>query len=156
MSKWVRCKNAGTSLKLCFNCTGAQLALACKSKRTCQMYQRQHHTSIYDKSGNMVLATESLLIHPVVVLKVNSVTCCALLDTGARSYYASAALIKRLKVTPIQKETNNIDWYDDYFNNQKTRSSWCRYIRFDRKICTNFEGLPSGEKYIFITTKSKI
>lgn len=36
----------------------------------------------------MMLATENLVIQPVVVLKGNSVTYCVLLDTVARSSYA--------------------------------------------------------------------
>ena len=56
----------------------------------------------------MMMAAESLVIHPVVVMKVNNM-CQALLDTGAGSSYASAALLDRLKVKPVKKETKNID-----------------------------------------------
>ena len=52
------------------------------------MCHRKNHTSICDKSRNMMLATENLVIQPVVVLKGNSVTYCVLLDTVARSSYA--------------------------------------------------------------------
>ena len=52
------------------------------------MCYRKNHTSICDKSGNMMLATENLVIQPVVVLKVNSVTYCVLLDTVVGSSYA--------------------------------------------------------------------
>ena len=96
--------------KLCFNSTGTQHgASACKSKKTCQIFQRKHHTPICDKSGNIMLATKNLVLHPDFVLKVNKVTCRSLLDTCARSSYASATLLNRLKVKPIQKETQNID-----------------------------------------------
>lgn len=50
-----------------------------------------------------MLVTENLVIHANVVLKVNNVTCRALLDTGTGSSYASAALLNRPKVKPIQK-----------------------------------------------------
>ena len=77
--------------KLCFNCTGTQhRTLACKSKRMCQICQRKHHISTCDKSGNMMLPTENLVIHPAVVLKVNNVSRRDLFDTDAGSSYASA------------------------------------------------------------------
>ena len=49
------------------------------------------HTSTGGKSKNIMLATENLLIHPVVVLKIKNVTCRALLDTGTVSSYVSAS-----------------------------------------------------------------
>ena len=57
----------------------------------------------------MMMAAESLVIHPLVVVKVNNIMCRDLLDTGAGSFYASAALLDRLKLKPIKKETKNID-----------------------------------------------
>ena len=96
--------------KLCFNCTGKEhRASECTSKRSCQICQRKHHTSICDKNSQMMMAAESLVIHPVVAVKVNNLMCRALLDTGAGSYYASVALLDRLKSKPIKKETKNID-----------------------------------------------
>lgn len=56
-----------------------------------------------------MLATENLLTHLAVVLNIKNVTCCALLDTGARSPYASTALLSKLKVKPVQEEIKNID-----------------------------------------------
>ena len=55
------------------------------------------------------MATESLVIHPVAVVKVNNIMCRALLDTGAGSSYASAALLDQLNLKPIRKETKSID-----------------------------------------------
>ena len=104
--------------KLCFNCTGSQhRASEWKSKRSCQICQRKHHTLICDKSSTMMMATESLVmmateslvIHPVVVVKVNNIMCRASLDTGAGSSYVSAALLDRLNLKPIRKETKSID-----------------------------------------------
>ena len=57
----------------------------------------------------MMIAAESLVIHPVLVVKVNNIMCQTLLDTGAGSSYASAALLERLKLKPIKKETKNMD-----------------------------------------------
>ena len=56
-----------------------------------------------------MMAAKRLVIHPVVVLKVNNIMCRALLDTGAGSSYAPAVLLDRLKLKPIKKETKNID-----------------------------------------------
>ena len=53
----------------------------------------------------MMMAAESLVIQSVVVVKVNYIMCRALLDTCTWSSYASAALLDRLKLKPIKKET---------------------------------------------------
>ena len=80
--------------KLCFNCTGKEnRALECKSKSSCQICQRKHHASICDKNSQKMMATETLLIHSVVAVKVNNIMCRDLLDTGPGSSYASAALL---------------------------------------------------------------
>ena len=52
----------------------------------------------------MMIAIESLVIHRVAVVNVNNIMCKALLETGARSFYASTALLDRLKLKPIKKE----------------------------------------------------
>ena len=96
--------------KLCFNCTGMKHRAAdCRSKRTCQMCDSKHHTSICTKSNAMMVATEGSVIYPVVVVNVNNVTCRALLDTGAGSSYASSALLKKLNLQPVRKETKRIE-----------------------------------------------
>jgi hypothetical protein len=88
--------------RLCFNCTGAKhRASDCKSTLlNCQLCNQKHHTSICTKEQQSLLtATESSdipLAYPVVVVNVEGVKCRALLDTGAGSSYASAALLNRL------------------------------------------------------------
>ena len=57
----------------------------------------------------MMIAIESLVIHRVAVVNVNNIMCKALLETVARSSYASTALLDRLKLKPIKKETKDID-----------------------------------------------
>ena len=57
----------------------------------------------------MMVAIESLVIHRVVLVNVNNIICKALLETGARSSYAPTALLDRLKLKPIKKETKDID-----------------------------------------------
>ena len=57
----------------------------------------------------MMIAIESLVIHRVAVVNVNNIMCKALLETVARSSHASTALLDRLKLKPIKKETKDID-----------------------------------------------
>ena len=42
-------------------------------------------------------------------VKVNYITCRALLDTGAGSSYQSSALLGRLNIQPVRKETKRIE-----------------------------------------------
>ena len=98
--------------RLCFNCTGTKhRAAECRIVRSCQKCSGRHHTSICDReSQQMLLATgEGAVIYPVVVVNVNGITCRALLDTGAGSPYASAALIKRLGKEPARTQHKRID-----------------------------------------------
>ena len=48
-------------------------------------------------------------IYPMVVVKVNGVTCRALLDTGAGSSYISSKLVDILKIKPVTREYHPID-----------------------------------------------
>ena len=54
-------------------------------------------------------AEKTAVIHSVVVVKVQGVKCRALLDTGAGSSYASAALLSLLRVRPFQREVRKIE-----------------------------------------------
>ena len=54
-------------------------------------------------------AGKTAVIHPVVVMKVQGVKCRALLDKGAGSSYASAALLKLMKVRPYQRKVRQMD-----------------------------------------------
>ena len=98
-----------------------------------------------------MFATENLVIHTVVVLKVKNVTCHALLDTGAGSF----SIITEQTQGEFDSEGDQEYQYDTDFNNQKTRSLQFRNIEFARKINIKFESLQSGEKYTSIITKSK-
>ena len=98
--------------RLCFNCTGTRhWAVDCCNVRSSQKCNSRHHTSICDRdSQQMLLATgEGAVIYPVVVVNVDSIKCQALLDTGAGSSYASAALIKQLGKQPSRMEHKRID-----------------------------------------------
>ena len=92
-----------------FNCAGSEhRASECKSEISRQICQRKHHTSRCDKNSQ-IMVTQSLVFHPVVVVKVNNIICRVLLDTSAESYYVLGALFDPLKLKPIKKETKNID-----------------------------------------------
>ncbi len=54
-------------------------------------------------------AGKGSVIHPVVVVNANGIKCRALLDSGAGSSYASAALLDRLKKHPIRREPRRIE-----------------------------------------------
>ena len=99
---------------LCFNCTGTRhKTVDCRCRVVCEVCQKKHHTSICDRLGEQLMtatsAEKTAVIHPVVVVKVQGVRCCALLDTGVGSSYASAALLKLLKVRPYQREVRQIE-----------------------------------------------
>ena len=73
---------------------------------------RRHQTSICDRgiTEQMLVATgDSAVTYPVVVVNVKGIKCRALLDTGAGSSYASAALLDRLRKRPIRKELRRIE-----------------------------------------------
>ena len=107
--------------KLCFNCTGSKhRAPQCRSHWTCVHFKQRHHSSICDKvegggqqtnHGGVVL-TASLdgdkVCHLVVFVKVNGITCRALLDTSASVSYASGYLLNLLKLVPTRSLTRRI------------------------------------------------
>ena len=100
--------------RLCFNCTGTRhKAAECKSRALCQCCQRRHHTSICDRLSEQLMTATSVgktaVIYPAVVVMVQGVKCRALLDTGAGSSYASAALLEILRIRPHQREVRQIE-----------------------------------------------
>ena len=100
--------------RLCFNCTGAKhRASDCKSTVTCQNCQEKHHTSICMKTVQQKLMTAAEnnvpSVYPVVIVNVEGVKCRALLDTGAGSSYASAALLNCLKRRDCHRETRRVE-----------------------------------------------
>lgn len=98
--------------KLCFNCTGANhRASECYCSTTCQLCHKKHHTSICDKKPEqmMVANGKGSVTYPVVVVEIGGIKCRALLDTGAGSSYASAALLDRMGKQPARKEFRRIE-----------------------------------------------
>ncbi|KAK3716737.1 hypothetical protein QZH41_006308 [Actinostola sp. cb2023] len=106
--------------KLCFNCTGAKhQANDCRSKKKCQECGRKHHTSICDQDksdkGQLMVATGNddnvtrRVTYPVVVVEAGGIKCRALLDTGAGSSYASAALLNRIPRRECKTQVRKIE-----------------------------------------------
>ena len=103
--------------KLCFNCaTPNHRAAEYFSKKTCLHCHKRHHSSICDReqtdSGKQTLMTASENnegIMPVLTVKVDGITCRALIDTGAGSSYASAKLLDLLKKKPSETKTRRVD-----------------------------------------------
>ena len=94
--------------KLCFNYP--------VSKR--RIRERKHHTSICHKNSQMMV-TQSYMIHPVFVVKVNNIICRALLDTSARSYYGSTEFLNSNQNLSRRKKKYR---YDYVLNNQLIRN----------------------------------
>ena len=98
--------------RLCFNCTGARhRASECRSTSGCQRCKQKHHTSICMMKDKL-LATEQgskPVVYPIVNVNVEGIECRALLDTGAGSSYASAALLDRLPKRSQSKEVRKIE-----------------------------------------------
>ena len=99
--------------KLCFNCTGGKhRANDCRSRISCQYCQKRHHTSICDRRQSAPLLTatnQRAVIHPVVILQVDGVSCRALLDTGSSSSYISTKLSSMINKPPVRQECKSIE-----------------------------------------------
>ena len=100
--------------RLCFNCTGeGHQAASCTSKISCQNCERRHHTSVCNQlkeEKKLMTATKNGEgTFPVVTVKVNGVTCRALVDSGAGSSYASAKLVSLLDQKPVDAKMKQID-----------------------------------------------
>ena len=106
---------------LCFNCaTPNHRAAECFSKATCQHCKKRHHTSICDrnltpkdgrkdKNTLMTASGSNEGILPIIPIKVDGITCRALIDTGAGSSYASGKLIDLLKKKPCETKTRRVN-----------------------------------------------
>ena len=81
---------------------------------SCQNCDRHHHTSICEKKEEtqqvvLTAAKKGEGIFPIVTVKVNGITCRALIDSGAGSSYASAILIGLLNQEPVDVTTRKVD-----------------------------------------------
>ena len=99
--------------KLCFNFTGLKhRASDCKSNINCQKCNQKHHTSICPQVVPLLTATGTSyepLVYPGAVVNVKGEKCRALLDTGAGSSHASAALLNRLSHREHRKEVRHVE-----------------------------------------------
>ena len=98
--------------RMCFNCTGPRLhAAECRSRIHRQKCRRKHHTSICNQGDQLLTATgnQGRVVYPVVKVNVEGVLSRALLDTGAKSSYASAALLEKVLKRSWAKEVRPIE-----------------------------------------------
>ena len=99
--------------KLYFNCTGPKhRANECRSTILCQKCNQKHQTSICTVTESSKTATRvssSQVVYPVVDVNVEGVICRALLDTGAGSFYTSAAMLDKLPKRSQSKEIRRIE-----------------------------------------------
>ena len=97
--------------KLCFNCTGPKhRASDCRSDKTCANCKAKHHTSICEKTSNVLLTTnDNHVTYPLVIIDIEGIKCRALTDTGAGASYASSTLIDRINKKPIRKQYKRIE-----------------------------------------------
>ena len=98
--------------RMCFNCIGLKHhAAECKSRMRCQKCRQKHHTWICSQGDQLLTATENngRVVYPIVKVSVQGVLFCALLDTGAGSLYASAALLEKLPKRSRAKEDRRIE-----------------------------------------------
>ena len=104
-----------TEKKLCFNCTGPrQPEVECVIKMSCKLCSRRHHTSICNdqhlkREDVMSSLGDDKVVYPVVVVKVGRIECCALLDSGASSSYASAKLLDLFRKQPTEIKPNKTE-----------------------------------------------
>jgi len=96
-----------------------------------------------DKELQQLLLTicDDAVIYPVVIVKLDGITCRTLLDTRARSSYASAALVKRLGKQPARTEHKRINMMM-CSTNQKIEY----YNVKISSICGKFEMTPTVSK----------
>ena len=97
--------------KLCFNCTCPKhRASDCRSNKTCAHCKGKHHTSICEKTSNVLLTTnDNRVTYPLVVIDIEGIKCRTLIDTGAGASYASSTLIDRINKKPIRKQYKRIE-----------------------------------------------
>ena len=75
---------------------------------------QKKNTSIYDRgnAGNSMTATQisdGPVVYPVVVVEVAGIKCRAILDSGAGTSYASAALLERIGAKPHHSGLRKIE-----------------------------------------------
>ena len=94
-----------------FNCTGPKhRASDCHSNKTSANCKGKHHTSICEKTSNVLLTTnDNHVTYPLVIIDIEGIKCRTLIDTGAGASYASSTLIDRINKKPITKQYKRIE-----------------------------------------------
>ena len=99
--------------KLCCNCIGKKhRSSKCNSEQTCRVCNRKDHISIFDKDKGLLLTTnenKASVTYPAVLIKVDRITCRALLDTTCGSSYVSASLVNKLSKQPVRRKSKKIE-----------------------------------------------
>ena len=93
--------------KLCFNCTGTKHhASDCHSNKTCANCKGKYHTSICEKTSNVLLTTNDnwYLRVSLLIIDIEGIKCRASVDTGAETSYASSTLIDQINKKSIRKQ----------------------------------------------------
>ena len=76
----------------------------------CVNCKGKHNTSICEKASNVLLITnDNHVTYPSVIIDIEGIKCCALIDTGAGASYTSSTLIDRINKKPIRKQYKRIE-----------------------------------------------
>ena len=95
--------------RLCFNCTGPKhRASDYHSNKTCANCKGKHHTSICEKTSNVLVTTNDNHVTYPLVTDIEGIKCRALIDTGAGASFASSTLTDRINKKPIRKQYKRI------------------------------------------------
>ena len=99
---------------MCFNWTGTKHRAAnCKSRSRCQKCGKRHHTSICTQGDQLLTAAaagnKERVVYSIVKVNVEGILCRALLNTGAGSSYASAALLDKIPKRTRIREVSRIE-----------------------------------------------
>ena len=96
---------------MCFNCKGPKhLASDCSSNKTCTICKGKYHTSICEKTSNVLLTiNDNYVTYSLVIIDIEGIKCRALTDTGAGASYASSTLIDRINKKPARKQYIRIE-----------------------------------------------
>ena len=84
----------------------------CNSEQTCIIYRQKHPTSICDYNKGLLLNTSQIkgpVTYPVVLIKVDGITCRAVLDTGSGSSYNSASLLNKPRKESMRRDSKKIE-----------------------------------------------
>ena len=96
---------------MCFDCRGPKhRASDCRSNKTCTNCKGKHHTSICEKTSNILLTTnDNHVTYPLVIIDIEGIKCRAVLDNGTGASYVSPNLIEQINKKLIRKQNKRIE-----------------------------------------------